>query len=393
MANHLALRVMMIGGRRAGKTSALAAMQDCFDRMFQDTALSISPADSTTLDVIEAKRQELENYLAKASRNENFTPDNTPTQGDDTYSFYVKLRGKPDTVRLDFYDFNGEWLLPGSSHYEDVREQVHQSDVLMIIIDTPYLMEDDGTYNDVRNRCFRITQTIKNDLDVAAEVLPKMVLFVPLKCEKYYDDGKMGEVYKRIVSQHCYGTLIDHLKGYCEMAIVPIQTIGTAAFFGFDWDPDTGDVMMAKEKDGKEFPSMPLYAFTAKAVAAAERMGLGRKYAADPQYCEQPAVYTLYYALTYAARVAEGKEKESKRGFLGLVNPKLGENVLKFVRDIIPSEKLDQAIQNLRDRYDFTSAADFLAQREAVYTRMKRGGDGYDILLPDVLGFSKGEKR
>jgi len=399
---------MMLGGRRAGKTSTLAAMQHCFDKVFEGTDLAIS-ADShrmdsssqSALDVIEAKRQELERYVDQAARDTNFVPDSSPTPGDATYRFNLKLKGKPDAIQLDFYDFNGEWLVGGNSNYDLVQDGVKRSDVLLIIIDTPYLMEEDGTYNDVRNRFFRITQAIKENFDVRAEegYLPKMVLFVPIKCERYYDDGRMIDVYNRIIdSERGYGGLINYLKGSCEIAVTPIQTIGTASFVGFDFDEENGNIYMAKEKDGKAFPDRPLYGFNGKAREAAKRQGLGRKYAAEPKYCEQPAIYILCYALTYAAYAAEIKSKESKKGIRRIFRPKIGEGILRFIKAAIPSpvwgliseDAFNALIQQLRDKYDFTAAADFMAQRHLIYEHMIMQGEGYNIIDPDVLGLKKG---
>ncbi|MBR0281879.1 MAG: hypothetical protein IJQ81_09835 [Oscillibacter sp.] len=390
MSNNLTLRVMMLGGRRAGKTSALAAMQDCFDKQFKGTELNITPSGGRALDVIEAKRVEMERYLTMASRDEPFVPDSAPTQGDDTYRFNVRLKDRPDVISLDFYDFNGEWLVAGNPNYDDVQDQIKRADVIMIIIDTPYLMEEDGTYNDVRNRCFRITAAMKDNFDVRASV-PKMVLFVPIKCERYYDENRMGDVYKQIVSDHCYGSLIDFLKGSCEMAVTPIQTIGTASFMGFDFDPSTGNCLMLKETDGKELPGYPLYNFTQKAREAAKRQGLDRKYAAEPMYCEQPAVYTLYYALTYAAQVAKAKADNLKKGPFGFFNRKLVEVFLKTLQKTIPSFLWNiippQNLQDLIDRFSFASAEEFLKQRNIIFEKMERSGKGFDILLPDILDF------
>lgn len=393
MSNNLTLRVMMMGGRRAGKTSALAAMKECFDKQFKGTELNITPASGRALDVIEAKRVEMERYLSMASRDEPFIPDSSPTPGEDTYRFNVKLKDRPDVISIDFYDFPGEWLVAGHSNYDNLQDQVKRTDVIMIIIDTPYLMEEDGAYNDIRNRCFRISATIENNFNIHDSV-PKMVLFVPIKCEKYYDENRMGDVYKRIVSDRCYASLIDYLAGKCEIAVTPIQTIGTASFIGFDFDPSTGDYEMGKERDGKELPIAPLYNFTEKAREAAKRRGLDRKYAAEPMYCEQPAVYTLYYALTYAAQVAKAKADNLKKGPFRFFDRKSVETFLKTVQDkmpaplwnIIPRENLEELI----DRFSFASAEEFLKQRNVVFEKMKLSKDGFDILLPDILGF-KGE--
>lgn len=393
MSNNLTLRVMMLGGRRAGKTSTLAAMQDCFNKQFKGTELNIITSGKDALNVIEAKRIEMERYLSMASRDEPFFPDNTPTQGDNTYRFNIKLKGRPDVISLDFYDFPGEWLTAGNPHYDDVEDQIKRSDVIMIILDTPYLMEEDGTYNDVRNRCFRITSAIMDNFDVNASV-PKMVLFVPIKCEKYYDECRMSDLYNQIVSDRCYGSLIDFLKGNCEVAVTPIQTIGTASFIGFDFDPATGNCLMSKEADGQELPKRPLYAFTMRARKAAERQKLGRKYAAEPVYCEQPAVYTLYYALTYAAKVAEAKADNLKKGPFGLFNRKLVEVFLKTLQKTLPSFLWNpQHLQDLIDRFSFASAEEFLKQRDVICKKMKLSGDGFDILSPDILDFQRNREE
>ncbi len=394
MAKPLELNIMMLGGRRAGKTSTLAAMQHCFDKEFKGTDLNIIQADQTTGDVIQRKQQELENYLGFASKNKNFTPDSTPTQGEDTYVFDVKIKGKPDTIKLRFYDFNGEWLAIGNSNYGIVEEKIRESDILMIIIDTPYLMEEDGQYNSVRNRAQRITNAIKKELDFKKSGPPKMVMFVPIKCEKYYDEGKMQEVCEAIQKDRCYGDLIDYLKGSCEVAITPILTIGTAAFIGFGFDKETGEMLMQQESDGMPLPSKPLYGFTQKAQEAARRQGLGRKYSAEPVFCEQPAVYTLQYALTYAAKVADMRATEAKKGFWGIFDPKHGEALVMLAKEIfkiplldqIPTAILDGWIEKLRDRYDFASSADYLKQRDLVREKLKTHGDGYEI-ISDVLYF------
>lgn len=400
MAAPLTVNVMMLGGRRAGKTSALAAMQGCFDKEFKGTQLSITPINSAALDAIEAKRQEMEDYLAKASRNEPFVPGGEQTDREMTYRFNLKLKDRPDTIHLDFYDFPGEWLTAGDPNYDKVAERVKSSDVLIIIIDTPYLMEKDGQYNDVRNRCFRITQSIKAIEDLKTKILPKLVLFVPIKCEKYCHEKRMLDVYKRIVSDRCYGGLVEYLKGSCEMVITPIQTIGTAMFQGFDFNEATGDLRMGKDADGKEFPNKPLYYFTRRAEDAALRQGLDRKYAAEPKDCEQLAVYTFYYVLTYAATVARLKKEKNKKDFFGVMGAQIGEAALRLlkslipapVREFLPDEALNKLMKDLRDRFDFASAEDYLKQRDLVFKKLKTSGDGYEIIYPDILNF-KGEHK
>ena len=47
----LKVQVMMVGGRRCGKTSVLAAMKDNFETQFADTNLTIAIDDFDTLEI------------------------------------------------------------------------------------------------------------------------------------------------------------------------------------------------------------------------------------------------------------------------------------------------------------------------------------------------------
>ena len=398
MAKGLTLKVMMLGGRRAGKTSTLAAMQGCFDKVFRDTVLNIIPEGGTTLEAIEKKQAEIKRYVDGAEQNLMFVPDHNPSSEDQIYRFLLKMQSqkKHDAIHLEFYDYPGEYLIGNHPEYDKIEKHIEDSDVLMIILDTPYLMEEDGIYNVTRNRCDRITSAIKTNFVLQSSV-PKMVLFVPIKCEKYYDENRIDEVFSKVES--CYEDLIFYLRGHCEMAVTPIFTLGTAVFAGFDYDESSGETIMSKELDGEILPSKPLYRFSPKAKEAAKRQGLAKSYTAEPKYCEQPAVYTIYYALTFASNVAkimEMKRKQDKKGLKKLFfNPKFSVMVLSFLKTAIPSplwgivkpETLGKMVEALQQRYDFPSAEDFLQQRDIVYKRMKRSGDGYYVLEPDIMKF------
>ena len=356
----LNLEIMMIGGRRTGKTSALAAMYGCFDSVFGKTDIICSVGGESTLDIIEAKRQEMIDYLALASENKDFVPDGTPTDGDETYTFDIFLKNKRNNkIHLNFYDFPGEWIKEKST---DIKEKISNSHVLMIVIDTPYLMEENGRYNDLRNRCYRITEMIKGNFDINKSKIPKLVLFVPLKCEKYYWENRMNEVAASIRREDVYGSLINYLSSgqntNCELAITPILTIGTAIFSRFERDKETHDFIMNNKY---KYPSKPLYYFNEEACRAAVKKGSNQKYAADPQYCEQPLVYTLSYALKMMAMAISKDE-----GFWG--------NLLKYFKE---------------NWLDFASASDFVTQRDKIQKHLVLDKNGFTI-LSDPLKFKAG---
>ncbi len=83
--------VMMFGGKRTGKTSVLAALQECFDKKFSNVGLTISPDDKATTTKLEAKRQEMDDYFTKTA--ELFECKDSPTKDKATYSFKIQIQG------------------------------------------------------------------------------------------------------------------------------------------------------------------------------------------------------------------------------------------------------------------------------------------------------------
>lgn len=79
----------------------------------------------------------------------------------------------------------------------------------MIAIDTPHMMEEEGKYNERRNFCHRTGEMIKMALE-KARPQRMLVLFVPLKCERYLKDNKMDKVLT--ATMQSYEELIRYFK-------------------------------------------------------------------------------------------------------------------------------------------------------------------------------------
>ena len=93
VAEDLKIQVMMVGGRRCGKTSVLAAMKRNFDELFNSKNLVIRYGDTETLDALEDKNAEIEEYFWSAG-GRTFTPDSNPTDEMMQYAFKVGIPGK-----------------------------------------------------------------------------------------------------------------------------------------------------------------------------------------------------------------------------------------------------------------------------------------------------------
>lgn len=319
--NDYEINIMMMGGRRCGKTTVLASMQQCFDKKFGSSNLTISSPDSATAIDFEEKIKEMEDYY-HFDKAYTFSPDNAPTVGLKIYQMMLSLKSKSNgEIKMNFTDFPGGWISI-KENAKTLEKHMNSSHVIIIAIDTPHLMEHTksedpdvvGMFNEASNRSRLVSNLIKRHLSL--EDSTKMILFVPLKCEKYRENGTMATVIRKIKT--AYRPLIDHInnehnRGKCVMAITPIYTFGTVEFKLF-MRSDAGKILVDPET---LLPRHPLYGFTEDAGIAPE-----------PMYCDMPLIYTLMYVLTIAKEAKEKAHKKAPWFIKGM--RRLGEGFLKY---------------------------------------------------------------
>lgn len=287
------IKIMMVGGRRCGKTSVLAAMQNCFENIMADSDVNIGMDDFTTIDALEEKFREAEDYFRERNQKKRtFVPDDHPTKDISTYSFNVGTRGRAGEIVLKFVDYPGE-MISDPQHREKILSGFGDSRILVIAIDTPHLMEEDQKFDDRRNLEKRVTEMIKKSGFADEKNGPGLVLFVPLKCERYRNDNRMGEVAAQV--KQSYASLINYLqtsnKGI-TIAITPIFTFGGAAFSRFERD-ENGDILIDTQH---KCPSTAIYNFPDPS-----------KNRPEPKYCEQPLLYILSFVITQASYLKANK--------------------------------------------------------------------------------------
>lgn len=354
------VNVMMFGGRRSGKTSVLAAMKECVDKTFNNEVqlgFSIASADDETAVKLIEKSQEIKGYydLPEQERKNPITPDNSPTFDKQEYKFNISLIDKPSArLQVNFTDYPGEWL-DNSTQYGQLKDIMEKTDIIIIAIDTPYLMEvsktEDavGKYNENKNFSSRVAEMVKNNFIVDEKSnRKKMILFVPLKGERYSYPSNPNKDQMELVNlkiHKAFENLIAFVtqgenKNRYECAITPIFTMGNLRFTRFQED-DNGDFLMYEGK----YPSMPMFRFDDKAEEP------------DPRYCEQPLLYTLLFLFKWA------EQSKRKKGLFNSLFDTLASRFLK-----IPG------------------ADDFAARSEYLRSKLKKDSDGYEI-LSDPLGF------
>lgn len=235
----MALKVLMMGGRRCGKTSALASL--FYQMIHGSTNQFLTVADVTsfdqkqignstemeTIDTLANKRLELE-YFIRTSGSNTFLADASPTSNFWDYTLQIQIPGTNKRTEIIFRDSAGEFFDAGGRHYNETVEFIRDCDVFVVVIDTPYLMAGKDYENHAANVVDSI-HTFITQID-SDKAKAKQVLFVPIKCEKWIQDGKVDELVAKI--EETYAASINHLVATAktEISIIPIQTAGDILF-------------------------------------------------------------------------------------------------------------------------------------------------------------------
>lgn len=379
--------VLMIGQRRAGKSSVLSSMITSMESICTETGFRFR-ADNDTKIAMRTKRSQLQNIFT-AFRDKQFFSTmageyngeefSLPTDTDLSYRFLLGLtnreEGKGERL-VEFVDIRGEDLVEDLS---GLKRKLMDSSIVMIAVDAPALMEGAekdgcGEFHNAVNlpdaiyNYFVAADTHMRERLKKREMLPpKLVLFVPLKCEKYYYEKSMSRLNTRLKAG--YGNLFRFFEGKKEytVAITPILTLGDVVFDHYETKtrPDGKEIVIKFGGDGSDsmmgIPRFPMFRF---------RDVPKPKF--SPQYCEQP----LMYLLMYISRVAAAMEKKKNQGI------KYTANVATAVIFGIPGLGVALVIEALlKDKA-------MLAAINNVATRLKTSGNGYELIY-DRLGIGK----
>lgn len=223
------LKIAMLGPRGVGKTSLLTAMYEQFEHTIGKTNLQLTP-DLESSAILQERLGELksltDNFEAKGGIE--------GTESPRSFIFALGKKGAKASVQLHFQDFPGGYFdtksAPEDKKY--VEELLRESVAVLIAIDAPALMEDEGKWHDAINRPQQITnffQRVYQDLKS-----PKLVIFAPVRCEKYLEDlTSANTLLKRIKDK--YAKLLDlfssdALLPWIVSVVTPVQTVGTVVF-------------------------------------------------------------------------------------------------------------------------------------------------------------------
>lgn len=271
------LSICMMGPRSVGKTTVLTSI-------FHESQSQICDGSSIYLKALDSNTNTLNDYYtmlvdAVAKKNaSNLPASNTISE----FQFGLGLVGRAESVRLTVRDFPGEYLTSTiKSDREEIYDFMANATVILIAVDTPYLMEEYGRYNAEKNKVDIVTHYLKDNV---AAIKNKLVLFVPLKCERYMHDGKLSQVSEKVKST--YKDLVEYFsQNNIASFVTPIMTLGGIEFDSMKDSSIPGEI--SKVAVYRSWKDNPEY---------------------KPLFCSQP----LYYLLTYVANYYEWQKKQKK---------------------------------------------------------------------------------
>ena len=241
------LKVLMMGGRRAGKTSILAGL---VNTMINGDIKNLLAINDVT--VLMPDQESLDNKIerlkesVKSLSGKTFLVDDSKTSSFSTHSLQFEIPETSNNMTIEFKDANGEFYESRASYdthggapisKEQIIDAVKEADVYVIAIDTPYLMEAVNPGNELCDESINMAYNHVDDIHSYLTYIDdkdgadaKLVLFVPIKCEKWVHRGEADKVTQRI--KDVYKTVFKALDDYknLQVDIIPVETVGAIEF-------------------------------------------------------------------------------------------------------------------------------------------------------------------
>lgn len=341
------LKVLMMGGQRAGKTSMLAGLIETMTHGKVKDIIDVKditeskPASLKLIKSIECLKWNLLSSYGKT-----YLIDEEKSGEFEEFMLEISIPNTDNNMSIQFSDVSGEYYDMGRTHDEEVRKRVKEYDVFLIAIDTPNLMEainpDNKLCNEAINNSYNHVNdiyTFLSEIDDKDGADAKLVIFVPLKCEKWAKEGKINQVVERVKT--VYKPSLHALSQYTnvEVDIMPIQTVGNIVFqeqakamscvingttqrkcaiinkktqVRFE-DGTVENIDLAKHRFQEDSNSV-IREHSSLVVPNSWFTTIGKEY--EPRNCDQLAFYILQF---YLAKVLFAKEvenlKEKKRNW------------------------------------------------------------------------------
>lgn len=230
--------ILVLGNRGSGKTSLLATTLYNMDESLKSDGIIFEPADEETDKRLKNCISEIENMFTSKGSIE-VGEGIAGTDGLIDYSFRLTFTDESWNTTSDFnikfHDYAGSILANGDKdkQYKELKEWFLKSQIVYILIDTPYLMES--------TRKTIVEYSAKDEIlelfqKAGADSADKMIAIVPTKCEYYLRNSRISEIkehirieFKEILSYISQLNKTEGREKY-KLYFTPVQTVGGLEF-------------------------------------------------------------------------------------------------------------------------------------------------------------------
>ncbi len=218
-------KIAVIGMKKTGKTSLLAAMHDQLSRIHSLSELKLDSVDTASKMQILLEKMLIDNSAKKSSPNK---PLNNKID-QELYRYRVAPLDNDIVLILEILELERVALVDDEKSYiEKTVDLIRTSNVLVLTIDSPALVEQNGRWHETINKARIVTDCFKRAFNSETnESKNKLVLLAPVKCEYYVHGGDYHNLLAMV--QRLYGglfNLLRFLEKHVALAITPVQTLG-----------------------------------------------------------------------------------------------------------------------------------------------------------------------
>lgn len=234
--------IAMYGGPRAGKTSLLAGMYSAVAGEARAAGLEMRRRDMSTIRALDEAADALEalpnqvraDPLLSSGAGVVTTPEGEVRQFD-----FILHGADVDVAALRFYDFCGEDI---EKNAKVVQDGMRAADVLLVAINTPPMME---AYADSDLDGWHKRVNVPDQLDIVLGEwvgrVPMLVMFCPIKCERWLHDADGGKLVNEAVHRmyaQTFSILGRPKFADTTVVIAPVETVGSVHYDGYQlYDP------------------------------------------------------------------------------------------------------------------------------------------------------------
>jgi len=218
------LKITMLGARGVGKTSILTALYEQFASTIGKVGLQLTP-DDESINLLQRRLEQLKALLDDFEATGGLEGDENPQ----SFKFDLGKKAARPSLKLVFHDFPGGYL---NQNPQFVKEALIDCIAVLIAIDAPALMEARSRWHEMINKPKQITNFFQQTYVDLQE--PRLVIFVPVRCEKYLQNEKdANDLLHQIKDK--YAELLElfnseNLRNKVVCVVTPVQTVGTVVF-------------------------------------------------------------------------------------------------------------------------------------------------------------------